>query len=365
LSVLFTAVHKGPYLSIQPLEEELVPEQQVIYLVEGASRQERLKRRLHYFDLLKIESDWKNLEHFLHSSGIKAVIRSSSENVEERNPEDLASVAASNLGLPVFVVEDFPGNYWFKPNQRLDGLFVEGDSLTTLHQSRGIEPKAIHNTGNPRYDALLHLDTDLIRHTARQALGLSDEPTMLWAGQPDGDNSFQALERILSRFTSPNTVLLFRAHPRDPAYNLGKYTSLMTNTSPRVLDVSSYPNVTDLYCASDLIITQFSSAGVEAGYLGVPALFVLFNDLGKEYLRSLKGYDSLPWCEEGCAFLLEREEEVSNILNTALFNTSSRKHIISGFQSRFGADRDSARLIARQIRAVMGQIDQEATISGT
>ena len=137
---------------------------------------------------------------------------------------------------------------------------------------------------------------------------------MLWAGQPDGDNSYRSLERILSRFSSPNTVLLFRAHPRDSAYNTGKYATLISNIAPRVLDVSSYPSVIDLYCASDLVITQFSSAGVEASYLGVPALFVLFNDLGKEYLRSFKGYDSLPWCEEGCSFLIEREEDVKVFL---------------------------------------------------
>ena len=361
---LLVAVHKGPYLSIQPLEEELGPDQ-VIYLVEGVSRQERIQGDLPYIDLNKVESKWENLENFLKCAQVQAIVRSSSEDVQERNVEDLATVAAGNLGIPVFVIEDFPGNYWFKPGQRLDGLFVEADSVATLHCARGVEPGAIHSTGNPRYDSLMRLDTGPIRQTTRQALGLSQETTMLWAGQPDGDNSYRALERILSRFSSPNTVLLFRAHPRDSAYNAGKYARLMQNTSPRVLDVSSYPDVIDLYCASDLVITQFSSAGVEASYLGVPALFVLFDDLGKEYLRSFKGYDSLPWCEEGCSFLIEREDDVPNVLQEALFNTASRKQVRAEFQRRFGADRDSAGLIARQIRTVVERVSREIGVPRT
>ena len=279
--------------------------------------------------------------------------------------EDLATVGAVNLGIPVFVVEDFPGNYWFKPDQRLDGLFVETASMAQLHHSRGIESNIVHGIGNPRYDWLATVETDTLGRATRKALGIGHEPVMLWAGQPDGDNSYRALERILSRFSSPNTVLLFRAHPRDSAYNAGKYARLMQNTSPRVLDVSSYPDVIDLYCASDLVITQFSSAGVEASYLGVPALFVLFDDLGKEYLRSFKGYDSLPWCEEGCSFLIEREEDVPNVLQEALFNTASRKQVRAEFQRRFGADRDSAGLIARQIRTVVERVSRETGVPRT
>lgn len=346
------AVHKGPYLSIQPLEEELGPER-VIYLVEGVARQERLQNGLHYFDLTKVASKWENLEDFLYSSGVQAVIRSTSENVSERNVEDLAAVAATNLGIPVFAVEDFPGNYWFNPNQRLDGLFVEAGSVAMLHRTRGVDPTVIHCLGNPRYDLLMGLDRDSIRQTTRQALGLPDEPTILWAGQPDGDNSFQALERILGRFTSPNTILLFRAHPRDTAYNSGKYTTLMGNVSPRVLDVSSYSNAIDLYCAADLVITQFSSAGVEASYLGVPALFVLFDDLGKEYLRSFKGCNALPWCDAKCTFLVEHEDEVGMVLQNALFNSALRKQVVAEFQRQFGADMDSAGQVVRQIRTVV------------
>jgi len=309
---------------------------------------------LPYLDLGQVESAWGNLENCLLEMGTKAIIRSSSEDVPEQNVEELVSAAAKQVGVPVFVVEDFPGNYWPKPVHRIDGLFVEDESLIELYKSRGIDPQIVYNSGNPRYSKLASLDAPSRRVKVREDLGLGDDRVMLWAGQPDGDNSYWALERLLKRFGKGAVTLLFRAHPRDAAYTTGKYGELFSRVSMKVLDTSAYPDALDLYCASDLVITQFSSAGVEASYLGVPALFVLFDDLGKQYLRTFKGYDTLPWYHESCAFLLEQESEVERVLAQALFDRSSREEVCANFQRRFGARTDSASVISHRIQAVLG-----------
>ena len=351
---LFAAVHKGPYLSIQPVEEELGPDQ-VAYLVEGVTKEERVRNASPYMDMGRVEAKWGCLEAFLEDMQVEAVIRSSSEDVLERNPEDLASVAARNVGVPVFVVEDFPGNYWAKPGERLDGLFVEDDALIELHSSRGVDPHVIYSTGNPRYNVLRSLDTRRAKLETRRVLGLAGEPTVLWAGQPDGDSSYLALERLLHHLGEHQVTLLFRAHPRDRKYTCGRYGELLGRASMKVLDVSNYSDVLGLYCSSDLVVTQFSSAGVEASYLGVPALFVLFDDLGKAYLRSFKGYETLPWSKDGCSFLIEREEEVKDVLEQALFDRSSREEVCASFQRHFGSRKDSAQGIADRIRSTVGK----------
>ena len=353
IKFLSAAVHKGPYLSIQPVEEELGSDQ-VAYLVEGVSKEERARNASPYVDLGRIEAKWGCLEAYLEDTKVKAVVRSSSEDVLERNPEDLASVAARNVGVPVFVVEDFPGNYWTKPGERLDGLFVEDEALIELHSSRGVDPNVIYSTGNPRYNVLKSFDTRAARLETRRVLGLGGEQTVLWAGQPDGSNSYLALERLLHHLDEHQVTLLFRAHPRDREYTSGKYGGLLSRASMNVLDVSNYSEVPGLYCSSDLVVTQFSSAGVEASYLGVPALFLLFDDLGKEYLRSFKGYKSLPWSNDGCSFLIEHEEEVKDVLERALFDRSSRQNVCASFQRHFGARADSAQAIARRIRSTVG-----------
>ena len=325
----------------------------VSYLVEGVSQEERERNSLPYVSLGQVEAQWSSLENFFVTRGIKAIIRSSSEDVLERNVENLASQAANDRDIPVFVVEDFPGNYWHEPGNRLDSLFVEDGSLVGLHETRGVDPNDIYITGNPRYNWLQHVDRRGRRKQTRKTFGLEDEPVMLWAGQPDGENSYLALNRLLSSFKCSNITLFFRAHPRDKAYATGKYDQLLASTSMSVLDASSYPDPLGLYCASDLVMTQFSSAGVEASHLGVPALFVLFDDLGKQYLRSYKGYDKLPWCSNGCSFLVEREEDIGEVMERALFDNSSLEEALANFRRAFGNSTDSARAIAERVRDVV------------
>ena len=326
----------------------------VIYLVEGVSKEERARLGLQFLDLGRVKDGWGSLDSFLRVMKVRAVLRSTSEDVPGDNVEVVVSVAARNVGVPVFVIEDFPGNYWHRPAEGLDGLFVEGESLIKLHISRGVDPGLIYSTGNPRYNVLRSFDSRASRLTTRRVLGLGDEQTVLWAGQPDGDNSYLALERLLHHLAKTGATLLFRAHPRDEAYAYGKYGGLLAQVPMRVLDVSDYPEALGLYSASDLVVTQFSSAGAEASYLGVPALFVLFDDLGKEYLRTFKGCETLPWCDDGCSFLIEREEEIGDVLDRALFDPGSREAVRLSFRDRFAAESRSAQVIASRIRSTVG-----------
>ena len=96
--------------------------------------------------------------------------------------------------------------------------------------------------------------------------------------------------------------------------------------------------------------------GVEASHLGVPALFLLFEDLGKQYLRSFKGYDMPPWCQDQCAFLVEQKEQISEIMEQALFDASAREQVGANFNRRFRVGADSAPAIARQIQKISGSV---------
>ena len=122
----------------------------------------------------------------------------------------------------------------------------------------------------------------------------------------------------------------------------------------RIIDVSNYQDYQSLYCATDLLVTQFSSAGVEASHLGTPALFVLFDDIGKQYLREHKGYETLPWCDGKSSFLVEREDELLDVINDALFDSESRLDVVTSFQQQFGVREDCANNIAGHIVELVG-----------
>ena len=320
--------------------------------MEFPRRNGRIRARP-YMDMEAMKLQWVNLERFMKKAGITAVIRSTSENVTEIDVEHLATDSASRLGIPVFVVEDFAGNYRSTTEQRLGGLFVEDQFTAEIHSARGIDPAAIYTTGNPRYTGLNQVDSKNERQKTRAALGLADEPVMLWTGQLDDLNSYLAWERILDRCRTLEATHLFRAHPRDPMYISGEYQSLLAAKGLKIIDVSTHPDNQGLYCAADLVVTQFSSAGVEASHLGTPALFVLFDDLGKQYLREHKGYDSLPWCDGSSSYFVEHEDDLLDVIGDALFDLESRSEVVTSFQNLFGVNEDCPKNIAKHVVDLM------------
>ena len=207
-----------------------------------------------------METTYGTLDQFLEDEMIGAVVVGTSEGVPGGNVEEIATRAAVIAGLPVFAIEDFPGNYRHRADCRLEGLFVEDDL------ARNVAGAHICVTGNPRYDALKTTDREHLRVSTRAVLGLGLQRVVLWAGQPDGNNSYLALERIMPHLSKEGVVLLFKAHPRDMAYQRGRYERLLSGLA-LVRDVTSVKDTCGLCCAADLVVTQFSSVGVEAGHL--------------------------------------------------------------------------------------------------
>jgi len=291
----------------------------------------------------------RTVTRFLQERAIKAVILGTSEGVTDNDVERILAAAAKQAGVPVFIIEDFPGNYQPGPNERLDGLFVEDDLMVPVYTARGIPPSRIHPTGNPRYDKLKMLDRSLLRARSRAALGLSAQRAVLWAGQPDGLNSLRTFERLVPFWTRSDFYVLFRAHPRDGVYLEGKYRSILS-TLEHVVDVTTELDLAGLCCAVDLVVTQFSSVGVEASHLGTPTVYALFDDLGKTYLEKHKGCSSVPWVRHGGAFLIDSSSDVLHVMNTALFDQAERQKVIENFRERYGNRMLSAGVIMATIR---------------
>ncbi|MBC8279206.1 MAG: hypothetical protein H8E48_00325, partial [Chloroflexi bacterium] len=236
-------------------------------------------------------------------------------------------------------------------------LFAESDSLAEVYRTKGIPANLIHYVNNVRYAHLKNVDKTALRDQTRGALDLTNETVMLWAGQPDDKNSYLALERLLPSINELGALLLFRPHPRDEYFATGAYTSLLQESKVRYIDVSYFPDITGLVCAADLVATQFSSVAVEAGHLGIPSLYVLFPDLGQQFLLDHKGYRFPPWCNDGCAYLIERENQVQSVLSEALNNQISRKQVCTNFSSRFGSTTEDIEVILQHITRIIEQVN--------
>jgi hypothetical protein len=263
--------------------------------------------------------DWTN---DLRTHDIELLVCGTSDSAHGRDAEARAQRAAHALGIPTVVVEDFPGNFApvSKAPPRL--LCVESTFAADLAH-RHMPALAVHVGPAIRYDALRR-DLAVLRVVHGNA-----ERAVLWIGQPDTADALRTLDTLLPALGAGAWKVWFRAHPRDEGYARGAYGGLA------VEDITSDSLDQCLTRRPRLVITQFSSVAVEAGFRGIPSLNVLLPEAGGGALARRKGYSVLPWCAEGAAFLVVRPQEVDEVLDSALTSADARGKVMEAFDRYF------------------------------
>ena len=132
--------------------------------------------------------------------------------------------------------------------------------------------------GRPSNDLLLGASAGRIRESVRAAVGVpAGQTLMLYAPTWRDDASrggtwdkalFLDAERVTA--TRPDVTVLVRGHPNT--------ASRPRVTGERVLDVTAYPDVTRLYLAADLLVTDYSAAMFDFAVADKPT-FLLTPDL--------------------------------------------------------------------------------------
>jgi CDP-glycerol glycerophosphotransferase len=131
--------------------------------------------------------------------------------------------------------------------------------------------------GYPRNDVLLSDDADGIRTAVRESLGVRpDQTAVLYAPtfrdyMSRDDNqavmpSFFDFARAHRRL-GDDTVILIRGH----AFNAR--TKHRVGPRPGTIDVTDYPEVSDLYLAADAAVVDYSSLRFDFGVTGKPMIF--------------------------------------------------------------------------------------------
>jgi CDP-glycerol glycerophosphotransferase len=182
--------------------------------------------------------------------------------------------------------------------------------------------------GYPRNDILADPERRaLIRRSVRRRLGFAaDTKVVLYAptfrddlrGAREGRFRFE-LPFDLRDFASSlddNTVLLLRMHVL-----VENDIAIPQDLRHRVLDVTSYPEIQELFLASDVLVTDYSSVFFDYAILRRPVIFYAY-DVG-HYRDQLRGFyldyekeapgpivDSAPalWCALRRALVPSREE---------------------------------------------------------
>ncbi|TAP28850.1 CDP-glycerol glycerophosphotransferase [Arthrobacter sp. S41] len=151
----------------------------------------------------------------------------------------------------------------------------------------------IFELGYPRNDVLSSPDRDVIADGIRQRLGISkDKYVVLYAPTFRDD---KPTKRGRFAFDWPFTPSSFHEALGDDVVLLVRTHNLVSNKvripdeiASNVIDVSQYPDIQELFLASDMLITDYSSSFFDYAILDRPVLFFAY-DL-ENYRDSLRGF---------------------------------------------------------------------------
>ncbi|MFL6090474.1 MAG: CDP-glycerol glycerophosphotransferase family protein [Aeromicrobium sp.] len=146
-----------------------------------------------------------------------------------------------------------------------------GDTTPIIQQAyefQGADAGAVLEIGYPRNDDLTHIDPARVSRI-REVVGIPDgDRVVLYA--PTWREPGQQVELLnlisLAKEVGPGFTFLQRGHVRtlEEGERVG---------SKAVIDVSTYPQINDLFMAADLLITDYSSMMFDYSVTGRPMLF--------------------------------------------------------------------------------------------
>ena len=174
---------------------------------------------------------------------------------------------------------------------RWDHLLSPNAVSTPLFRSAFGYRGPVHETGYPRNDVLRSPGRDLLRARVRAALGLADGVTAVLYAPTWRDDLVATAGRPDHAFP-PDFDELVGGLPADHVLLLRLHTMVTDRPAlpadARVLDVSGHPEVSELYLAADVLITDYSSAMFDFAVTGKPLLHFTY-DIG-HYRDDLRGF---------------------------------------------------------------------------
>ncbi|TQM63895.1 bifunctional glycosyltransferase/CDP-glycerol:glycerophosphate glycerophosphotransferase [Humibacillus xanthopallidus] len=233
-----------------------------------------------------------------------------------------------------------------------DLLLAQNDfASTTLPEALEFEGEVL-NVGYPRND-LLSTGSDADRARIRTRLGVSRDARLVLYAPTWRDNVRTAtggyamvnhleLDAVSHAFGA-DSVLLVRGHSNTPG--------LGDATASNVVDVSRYPDITELMLVADVLVTDYSSIMFDFASTRRPMLF-LTPDLA-EYAGSTRGF-YLDFAEIAPGPLLTSTDEVLRSLTALPQLETTYADRYDTFRTTF-APRDDGRAAARVVDAVWGR----------
>lgn len=264
-----------------------------------------------------------------------------------------------NVSMPGTTTAKYHVNF-VKEANRWDALVSPNDYSTRIFRSAFGYNNQILKVGYPRNDELINSSKDDVREL-KIKLGIPLDKKVVMYAPTYRDNQFAAkgkytfeLPFSLSDFKKKfgeDTVLILRMHYLiSNALDISDYQDF-------VYDYSSYPNISDLYLVSDMLITDYSSVFFDYAYLKRPILFYPYDyHLYKDELRGFY----LDYERELPGQIAQNESELLEGIQSGLANSDMAENKkFMKFYKRFCAINDGLSSL-KVVNYVVHQIEKNS-----
>lgn len=214
-------------------------------------------------------------------------------------------------------------------------LYISGsDYMSKLFKKSFWYSGEILTAGTPRNDVFFDAHEMLLRkEKVFEALGISPhKKVLLYAPTFRANSSFEAygidtkrVSNTLNKAMGGNWVLLIRLHP-----NLvkNKKQSEWEILFPSTINVTSYPDIQDLLCAANILVTDYSSCMFDYMYTLRPCI-IFAEDIGNYDRGFYMSVNSLPFP------VANNNSELEKAIKN--FDENTYKANISDFVSKIGS----------------------------
>jgi CDP-glycerol glycerophosphotransferase (TagB/SpsB family) len=171
-----------------------------------------------------------------------------------------------------------------------DYLISQSPFCTQALRSAFLYDGEMLELGYPRNDLLNSPEAEEVRRRTREHLGIAPESRVILYAPTWRDN--HRVGRVFDKIVFLETAEVVRQVPDSVVLVRGHYNSMedadVQGTDRRVLDVTRYPDISDLYLAADALVTDYSSVFFDFVLTDKPMYF-LAPDLA-EYRDQNRGF---------------------------------------------------------------------------
>ncbi|MGG1630899.1 CDP-glycerol glycerophosphotransferase family protein [Rossellomorea sp. NRS-1567] len=262
------------------------------------------------------------------------VVTSSSQRAE-----GAANEVALERGIPTLRFVDLFGHIGNVPNS--DYIAVMSEFVKKNLLERDIPSDKIHIVGQPAFDSLFGSSTISKNDILSKENLLNKEKIFLWASQRESEINVLS-EEIIGTFANKKELgLIIKLHPSEDGLVQEEVLKRVGNPSNIIIIKDKY-DTQDLLRLADVIITKYSTCGLEGILLDKPLITV-----------NLSGEpDKLPFASSGAALGIYHRGDLTKAVTKVLTSPTTNAKMKES-RKKFLINKDSTSSSVRLIKKIV------------